>query len=152
MQLTDEQKQQVAQWVAEGATLAEVQQRLAETWNLRLTYMEARFLIDDLEITLPEKEVEKEATPPEEEEIPDAEAALEAPAAGGVDVSLDKVVRPGALVSGKVTFSDGIKAEWYLDQMGRFGLVPPEPGYRPSPEDMADFKIMLERELSKQGF
>ncbi|HWL53304.1 MAG TPA: hypothetical protein VNQ90_12785 [Chthoniobacteraceae bacterium] len=164
MQLTEEHRQAVAQWVAQGATLAEVQKRLGEEFDVRLTYMEARFLVDDLELKLQEAETKK----PEAEADAAGPGAGAAPsglvdesgapiadetagAAGGVQVSLDKIVRPGALVSGKVTFSDGVQAEWYLDQTGRFGLMPPTPEYRPSPDDMADFKIALERELQRQG-
>ena len=51
MQLTDEQKQQVIRWIAEGQKLADVQRRLADEFDVRLTYMEARFLIDDLQLT-----------------------------------------------------------------------------------------------------
>lgn len=157
MQLTQEQKQTVTTWVAEGAKLSEVQQRLADEFGVRLTYMEARFLIDDLQLILAEKEKPKaeeaDAAQPGAGGDPLSDGALPAdPLAGGkVSISLDKIVRPGALVSGKVTFSDGVNAEWYLDQMGRFGLVPPNPAYRPSPEDMADFKIALEQELARQG-
>ena len=59
---------------------------------------------------------------------------------------------PGAMVSGHVTFSDGKTADWYIDQTGRFGLVPPEPGYRPSQADLAEFQAILDRELAKIGY
>lgn len=163
MQLTDEQKQKVASWIAEGAKLSEVQQRIADEFDIRLTYMQARFLADDLAVVPKEKEPPKKeetaATPvgaeegelvgaDEDEEFPtEAEGA----AAGKVKVSIDQIVRPGALVSGKVTLSDGVTTEWYIDQMGRFGLVPPTPDYKPSPEDLAEFRVVLEQELSRKG-
>src|SRR5207247_10426911 len=50
---------------------------------------------------------------------------------GSVSVAVDKIARLGAVVSGKVTFSDGNTAEWYFDQAGRLGLLPQQPGYRP---------------------
>jgi hypothetical protein len=56
------------------------------------------------------------------------------------------------VVSGKVTFSDGMQAEWYLDQMGRLGLVPQQQGYRPPPTDVQQFQMALDAELSKMGF
>lgn len=148
MQLTDEQKQTVARWISEGARLAEVQERLAAEYEIRLTYMEARFLVDDLSLVPHEKEQPKK---PEEETPAEAAPEEEAATPGGVNVTLDQIVRPGAMVSGKVTFTDGITAEWYLDQTGRFGLVPPEEGYRPSKEDLAEFQVALERELSRKG-
>jgi hypothetical protein len=55
-------------------------------------------------------------------------------------------------VSGKVTFSDGNQAEWYLDQAGRLGLVPQQTGYRPPAADVQQFQMALETELSKLGF
>jgi len=163
MQLTDEQKKEVASWLAEGAKLSEVQQRIADEFNIRLTYMEARFLADDLAVVPkekepPKKEEEAAAAPGEEdgfpgededEDLPQEEAEGALP--GKVKVSIDQIVRPGALVSGKVTLSDGVTTDWYIDQMGRFGLVPPSPGYKPSPEDLGEFRVVLERELSRKG-
>jgi hypothetical protein len=155
MQLNDEQKRTVAAWIAEGAKLSEVQQRLGEEFGIRLTYMEARFLVDDLKL-VPQEKVEPVPTAAE---ASPANAAAEAvpptpaePApAGAVRVQLDQIVRPGALVSGTVIFSDGMAAEWQLDQMGRFGLVPSVQGYRPSKEDLAEFRVVLEETLARQG-
>ena len=151
MQLTDEQKQNVAQWIADGAKLSEVQQRLAEDFGIRLTYMEARFLVDDLKLVPQEKE-----QPAEKQDAPAAAEleALDEPAAeppGGVRLSVDEIVRPGALVSGRVTFSDGMKAEWSLDRTGRFGLMPEQEGYRPSQADLTEFRKSLESALARQG-
>ena len=58
---------------------------------------------------------------------------------------------PGAMVSGKVTFSDGVKAAWHLDQAGRLGLAPTQPGYRPSAADLQEFQMALEQQLAKMG-
>jgi hypothetical protein len=69
-----------------------------------------------------------------------------------VSVSVDQVARPGAIVSGRVKFSDGKGAGWLIDQMGRPGLVPDEAGYRPSQEDIAEFQTALQEELARLGF
>jgi hypothetical protein len=66
-------------------------------------------------------------------------------------VGVDTVTRPGFMMSGKVTFSDGQKAAWYIDQYGRPGLAPETPGYRPSQADVMDFQAALESELAKSG-
>jgi hypothetical protein len=79
--------------------------------------------------------------------LPDADAP-----AGNVAVKVDSITRPGAMVSGSATMSDGKKVEWYLDQYGRLGMVPPEPGYRPAQSDLVEFQAALEKELMKQGF
>ena len=67
-------------------------------------------------------------------------------------MSVDQITRPGAIVSGKVTFSDGQTADWYLDQTGRLGVVPKQQGYKPSPADVQDFQIALQQEVAKLGY
>lgn len=159
MQLTEEQKKEVAAWIAAGARLSEVQQRLSDEFGIRLTYMEARFLVDDLSLVPAEKEEPKKEEKSDDAAAPGAEDAVSgegdddqhAAGAGGVSVSVDKIVKPGAMLSGSVTFSDGVTAEWYIDTMGRFGLVPPDKGYRPKQEDLMEFRVQLERVLSRQG-
>jgi hypothetical protein len=71
---------------------------------------------------------------------------------GSVSVAVDHVARPGAIVSGRVTFGDGQGGAWLIDQMGRPGLVPDQQGYRPSPEDITAFQTKLQDELAKLGF
>lgn len=162
MQLTTEQKQEVAVWIEEGANLAEVQNRLGEKFDVRLTYMDTRFLIDDLKLTFKEPVVPVEPPAEPAAEAPVVDAALEpvaepsllAPESGApsnVSVRVDSITRPGALVSGGVDFSDGKHAAWYLDQTGRLGMVPDEQGYRPPAADVAEFQRALERELAKLG-
>jgi hypothetical protein len=67
-------------------------------------------------------------------------------------VELDRVVKAGALVSGTVTFSDGVKASWSLDQFGRLGLSSGKPNYRPSEEDLQSFQEELTRLIQNRGF
>lgn len=142
MKLTPEQQQTVAAWVRDGASLSDVQKRLESDFNIRLTYMDVRFLIDDLNLEL--------ATPqPVFAPPPVAPEPVAQP--GNVRVSLDRLARPGALVSGSVTFSDGITAQWHLDQMGRLALNPSTPGYQPSESDIADFQIELRSAIEKSG-
>ncbi|MCA1660355.1 MAG: hypothetical protein LC642_07475 [Verrucomicrobiaceae bacterium] len=155
MTLTDEQKQQVATWIEQGLRPSDIQSKLESAFALRVTYMEVRFLIDDLKLTLkdPEPPVPHPAEEPAAEPAVLHDPETPAPAAGAAKVSLkiDAITRAGALVSGRVTFSDGKTGEWYLDQMGRLGMVPPDPGYRPPQSDLADFQVALEKELAKLG-
>jgi hypothetical protein len=65
---------------------------------------------------------------------------------------VDQIARPGTLVSGKVTFSDGQNAEWSLDQTGRLALTAQQKGYRPSQADVQAFQQALQNELAKLGF
>jgi hypothetical protein len=73
-------------------------------------------------------------------------------AVGKVALTVDTLARPGTIVSGGVTFSDGKRAAWYLDQSGRLGVSPEEQGYRPPAGDVEEFQVQLDRELQKLGF
>ncbi len=160
--LTDEQKKTVASWIEGGAKLSEIQDRLDKEFGIRLTYMDVRLLADDLKVT--PKDAESPAAPAANAAPTSEEASAELPAepaadlepemplgGGGVSLSVDQLARPGAMVSGKVTFSDGKKADWYMDQYGRLGLVGPQPGYRPPSSDIPEFQAALDRELAKMG-
>lgn len=144
MSLSEIDKTTVAQWVQDGASLAEVQRRLANDLGQNLTYMEVRFLLDDLDIEL----LAPPPPPPAEEEA----EALPVEDVGKVTVSLDRITRPGALISGSVTFSDGQTATWFLDQSGRLGLDPATKGYKPSDQDVQDFQTELQALMRKQGY
>jgi hypothetical protein len=52
MSLTPEQKSAVSTWIAAGDNLSAVQKKLREQFQLSLTYMDVRFLVDDLDLTL----------------------------------------------------------------------------------------------------
>ncbi|MCX6894660.1 MAG: hypothetical protein NTZ16_03995 [Verrucomicrobia bacterium] len=150
MNLTEAQKQKVATWINEGLKLAEIQKRLESEFSLRPTYMEVRFLIDDLKL-MP-KDPEPPAAPAVAPAAPLAAPAPAAAGAGHVSVEVDKIPRPGALVNGTVTFSDGQTAAWYLDQTGRLGLTPAQADYKPTAEDVKAFQLELQTQLQKMGF
>jgi hypothetical protein len=163
MNLDETQRKKVAEWIAQGLKLSEIQNRLASELGITMTYMDVRFLVDDLKLTPKDIEPPKpmsgvlagaKTTSGAPSSAPGA-AADEMPApppqGGGVSVSVDQLARPGALVSGKVTFSDGNRAEWHLDQMGRLGLATEQKGYRPPAADIQQFQAALEAELSRMG-
>ncbi|MBK9990882.1 MAG: hypothetical protein IPP19_09155 [Verrucomicrobia bacterium] len=52
MTLTPEQKQAVSEWVAAGDNLSAIQKKLAEQFKVSMTYMDVRFLVDDLNLAL----------------------------------------------------------------------------------------------------
>jgi hypothetical protein len=152
MQLTDDQKQKVAAWIADGLKLSDIQSRLADEFDVRGTYMDVRLLVDDLKLMPrdPEPEPKKEAEP---EVVSPLAADAEPPAGEGkVTLTTDTLAKPGTIVSGIVTFSDGNKATWYLDQTGRLGVVPEVQGYRPPSADVQEFQMLLDREMAKMGY
>lgn len=117
--------------------MSDLQRRLKEDFGISLTYMDTRLLILDLGVELLET--------PKPAEKPEEPAPAPVPT-GKVTVTMDHLALPGALVSGKVVFSDGESAIWMLDQSGRPGLDPDTAGYRPSQEDIIEFQQQL-REL-----
>jgi len=155
MNLDEAQRKQVSAWIAEGLKLSDIQNRLATDLGVRLTYMEVRLLVDDLKLT--PKDAERPKPPTSALAAPAAAPsapvppAAPAPPGGKVSVSVDQLARPGAVVSGKVTFSDGMNADWHLDELGRLGLSAQTPGYRPAAADVQQFQLALEKELSRLG-
>lgn len=144
MTLTDDQKSAVLRWIEEGAGPSDIQKRLKEEFQISFTYLETRLLADDLKLQFKEPERPAEPIPAPVEEPPAA-------APGKVTVTIDQITRPGAMISGRATFSDGETAGWYLDQTGRLGLDPNTAGYRPSQDDVMAFQIELEKLARSQG-
>ncbi len=153
MQLNAEQQAIARQWIADGMKLSEFQKRLEADFGIRITYMETRLIVDDLKVMPKDPEPPKKEEPKVDATPLVAPAAATEPTAGGSGVSMtvDAVTRPGTMVSGRVTFSDAQAGTWYIDQYGRPGLASDTKGYRPSPADLQEFQILLEKELMKLG-
>lgn len=167
MSLTPEQTAAVSSWVAAGDNLSTIQKKLREQFSVALTYMDVRFLVDDLNLQLkdaPKKVDASDVTktqpkaapasgevPPGEDDL--ADEALPPAGLGGVILDVDSVTLiPGAIASGKVTFSDGVTGKWIIDHQGRPGFTEiSQPGYRPTPEDAKSFMNQLEAELQRRG-
>jgi hypothetical protein len=204
MTLSPEQKQTVAAWVAAGDNLSAIQKKLGEQFKIAMTYMDVRFLVDDLGLELKNaapkadaSDLTKAAAKPgarpeparaepaekkglmdrlkekvglsqpdededvvmpaeeafEDEDEPGPPLAPEAAAgAATVTVEIDRIVRPGSVVSGSVTFSDGVGGKWALDQTGRLMLDTGNAGYQPTPADVQAFQRELTKQLQRHGF
>jgi len=148
---SEEQKREISRWVADGMGLSELQKKLDSEFGIVMTYMDVRFLVDDLDLSL----VDLEEPTPEEDEaetVEDANADLDdTESMGGVQVEVDTVVPPGAMASGSVVFSDGVSKSWTIDQFGRLGLSGGQEGYKPSDEDLMEFQRQLEASLRNKG-
>ncbi|HCN31473.1 MAG TPA: hypothetical protein DIT64_22780 [Verrucomicrobiales bacterium] len=160
-QLTPDQLAHVETWAAGGATLNQIQDRLKNDFGITLTYLEARLLMTEIGVRLKDKERPAEKKPDPEPEPPgrDEDAAAPpsedpsaAPAGGSLTLRVDQIAVPGTMASGKVTFSDGVTATWYVDQMGRLGLGGAPQGYQPPPADVPAFQRQLDRALMQAGF
>jgi hypothetical protein len=163
MNLDERQRRQVGEWIEQGLKLSEIQGKLAKEFGITMTYMDVRFLIDDLKLkpkdilppappTVAPAQSPSQPAPASPLAGTPASAAGAVPAGSSVSVTVDHVARPGAIVSGRVAFSDGKGGAWLIDQTGRPGLVPDEQGYRPSPQDISSFQMQLQTQLAQMGF
>jgi hypothetical protein len=170
MTLTPEQKTSVSEWIAAGDNLYAVQKKLAEHFKVSMTYMDVRFLVDDLNLQLKDPAPKADASDvskgnqakpaPEKQGATDKATEKLSPGAdeegepaappSGVSVTVDKVsLNPNAMASGTMTFPDGVTGRWIVDLQGRPGIVEvSKPGYRPSPADAQAF--MQELSLALQ--
>ena len=175
MNLTPEQKKAVSEWVAAGDNLYSVQKKLSDQFKVSMTYMDVRFLVDDLNLQLKDprpkadaNDVSKGAPAADKKGFiekakeklglaaggagPAAEAEeMDAPVPSTVRVTVDKVtLNPNAMATGTVTFGDGVTGKWIVDNQGRPGLSEvSKPGYRPSAADAQAF--MQELSVALQG-
>lgn len=198
MNLTPEQKTAVTTWIAAGASISDVQKRLRDEFQVSLTYIDTRFLIDDLGLEIKNAPKPKATAHASDLSVPGAGAATSAPGAGmpagspdanaelvdegdpyaegagefandlppeelpadaaagavggAVTVEIDRLTRPGSVVSGTVKFSDGNAGKWALDQYGRLVFEGATPGYRPSAPDLQVFQRELSAQLQRHGY
>lgn len=131
-----------------------------------MTYMDVRFLVDDLNLVIQDKEPKTEdvnlAGPdatgaPEDNGTGDAFAdgtdAADAPdGTGSVSIVINPVQQPGVALGGSVTFSDGKTGQWQLDSYGELGFIPPHANYQPTAPDVQQFQLLLKQELAKLGY
>jgi hypothetical protein len=167
MNLTPEQKAAVSEWVAAGDNLYAVQKKLADQLKISMTYMDVRFLVDDLNLQLkdpapkadasdvskgapakPEAPAPRDLPPDDGAAAPDDEPL---PPKSSIIVTVDKVnLNPNAMATGTVSFSDGVTGKWMVDLQGRPGIVDvSKPGYRPTPADAQAFMQELSMALQR---
>ena len=145
MSMTDKERDQlIAEKLNEGLKLADVQRLLADEYNMNMTYMELRMIAADLEVNWQKQEPEKPAEEPEDENKEKEELVPQ----DEMEITISKLVRPGAAMSGDVVFKSGIKAEWFVDPYGRLGLNPSNEEQKPSPEEVQEFQVELQKKLA----
>lgn len=159
MKLTQEQKDTVKRWAAEGEGLSEIQSRLLDEFDVRLSYMETRFLVIDLDAAI--KDAPSQTEPAKQATLVNdtvaatgGDEAIETealPADGEVVVDINPITRPGFSVTGTVVFSDRVKCEWGVTADGRISLDPEVPDYRPTSEDLQQFQLKLRELFASQG-
>jgi hypothetical protein len=148
--MTDQERNQlIAQKLGEGMSLSDLQKLLAREHGIQMTYLDLRLLATDLPVKWKQAPPRK-AEPVKAEVLDDDDDDGGSPH-GRTVVTVSKLVRPGAAMSGEVTFASGAKAEWFLDATGRLGLNPTPDSKRPTQDDVRDFQVELQRKLSGMG-
>lgn len=157
----------VGKMLADGKELTEIQNALNQEHGINMTFLELRLMAADLEnVDWSKFNKKPKETPEQSSEIgsektgaqkldnniptpepePQSNSIPESPKTGNTVVTLSKIVRPGAVASGTVKFASGATAEWILDQLGRLGLD--KANGKPTPEDLQDFQVELQKALS----
>jgi len=144
---TEELNLFIAEQLAQGLSLSEVQKSLADEHDVQMTYLELRLVAADLEVDWSKHD--KVIPEPEESQTPPlAEPVAEQGAVGTTEITVSKLVRPGASMSGDVKFASGAKGEWFVDAMGRLGLNPAPDSPKPTENDIQEFQVELQRKLT----
>ncbi len=131
----------------EGCSLGDIQKQLEEEYDLSMTYMNLRILAAELEGVDWSRQPDTgfKSKPVSQDGLLGTDAEDHA---GGTKVTVSKLARPGAAMSGSVQFASGAKAEWLLGSDGRIGLQP-EPGSdKPTEKDLQEFQVELQKVLT----
>jgi len=104
MNLTPEQKDAVAGWVAAGDNLSAVQKKLTEKFSISMTYRDVRFLVDDLNLDI--KDPAPKADASDVSKVPAAKAAAPADRPPGRKGFLDKAKEKLGLAKGEAPAED----------------------------------------------
>jgi hypothetical protein len=157
---TNERDIIIAQLLSEGKSLSDVQKILKDDYQIQLTYMELRMISTELEVnwkkfddakskeSKKDRIIDKNKLPADDDEMANDIAGLGNGSSGKTRVTVSKIVRPGSVMSGDVTFKSGASAEWFLDAMGRLGLAPKgNSTAKPTDDDLREFQMELQTVL-----
>lgn len=135
--LSTEQIASLQAWAEEGLDLNAIQKKIHEELGLKLTFMDTRFLLQDLDIHIKQPEPVKP-----EEPTPVTPVAAPAPLLGKTQVTVDEVTPPHALIAGKVMFKSGAQGVWDIDRTGRINWEPTMG--EPTADDLREFEAEIQ--------
>ena len=141
---TEERNQFIAEKLDEGLSLADIQKLLADEHDVNITYLDLRLIAAELDVDWKKQDENRPQTKPAVETDLSKAAGPES----GTKITVSKVVRPGASMSGDVEFASGAKAEWFIDAMGRLGLHPAPGSSKPTESDLQEFQVELKKKLT----
>lgn len=148
----DEQKikQFVGEKLNEGLKLNEIQKILEDEYDTRMTYLDLRMLAAELEVDWTKQDPPPPEPADEEDEDIVAEAEIIDPPSQ-VTVTVSKIARTDAAISGNYECPSGAKGEWIVDHYGRPGMIPAEGAPKPTEEEMKEFQEALVSQLQSGG-
>ena len=132
-------KELIKKMLEEKISLGDILKELQGKHGVNMTFMELKMLaseIEDFDWSTLDKKVDKKEDKEESKEN-----------TSGTVIEINKIARPDAMLHGSVKFISGVKAEWLLDSYGRLSLE--NKTGDPTPEDIEDFQIELQKQLGK---
>ncbi len=144
--MTDEQRNRfIAEQLNAGVKLNDIQRLLETEHGVRMTYLDLRMLAAELEVDWQRQEPPKPAVEAKVSAVDEGLAA--APPVAAVTVTVNKLARPDAAISGSYQCPSGARGEWIVDHYGRPGLIPAEGSPKPTAEEMKQFQQELVRQI-----
>ena len=150
--MMDEQKikEIVAEKLNDGLKLNEIQKLLEDEHDVRMTYLDLRMLAAEVEVDW----TKQDPPPPEpadEDDEPDIEEAELVEPPSQVKVTVSKIARTDAAISGNYECPSGARGEWIVDHYGRPGMIPVEGTPKPTEDEMKQFQEALVSQLQSGG-
>ena len=143
---TDERDRLIAEKLDEGVSLSDIQKLLANEHDLNITYLDLRLIAADLDVDWQKQDAKRAKPKP----AVDTDLSNTQVSDSGTSITVNKVVRPGASMSGDVEFASGAKAEWFVDAMGRLGLNPAPGSSKPTESDLQEFQLEARQVVFQQ--
>ena len=112
---------------------------ITEDLGIKLTFMDTRFLLQDLDIQIRQPEPEPQAEQPAELS---GAAAPPASLLGKTQVTVDEITPPHALMAGKILFRSGAQGVWDIDRTGRINWDATLG--EPTADDLREFETELQ--------
>ncbi len=145
----EERNRIIAEQLNEGHSLSEIQKLLAEEYDVNITYLDLRMIASELSVDWSKQEDVPHAGHDTSGNGTVLGEQQQAPPAR-TKVTVSKVARPDAAVSGTVEFASGAKGQWFVDHMGRLAVSPEEGSSKPTEEDIQEFQEELQNTLRGQ--
>ena len=172
----NEIKKVIAEQLTKGVSLSDIHKMLFDEYKVRMTFMDLRLMASELEsidwsksdaaAEVPETPAaedsegsqDEEEIFDEDEDLPDDEndadpSEGETPSGegekirGATTVEINKIARPGAVLSGSVNFGSGASSDWVLDQLGRIAMANVKG--KPDEQDIKEFQLELQKAVSQ---